>query len=216
MHSLRSVSVISGVLGRAGERGQQRRAAASAKGQVPWETPVELNKHIADERAQANKQRKRLKEMLAHTQGLNEEEIELAEQQNQRRKLFDNVNEDAMLDMLGQAATGKKPLAAKAKAKSPGSAKVGMSTSGVDKQLDASSAQAQQLASDIAALTLNNSTDDIAEQLDSQLAQAKQVKAGNEAAGSAPVAEETLEKQQSDALKKRKALDALFSGKTKL
>ncbi|KAL1859059.1 hypothetical protein Daus18300_009698 [Diaporthe australafricana] len=48
--SLRSVSVIAGVLGRAGERGQARRMADAKKGICTWMNPAEIEKFINVER----------------------------------------------------------------------------------------------------------------------------------------------------------------------
>ncbi|KAM0327222.1 hypothetical protein ACHAQA_006357 [Verticillium albo-atrum] len=44
--SLRSTSLIGGILGRAGQEGQKRRKEAAAAGQVPWENPVEVDRYI--------------------------------------------------------------------------------------------------------------------------------------------------------------------------
>jgi small subunit ribosomal protein S2 len=44
------VAVIAGVLGRAGERGQERRRADALEGIVPWQTPLDVVKFIKEER----------------------------------------------------------------------------------------------------------------------------------------------------------------------
>ncbi|GAB1317870.1 37S ribosomal protein MRP4, mitochondrial [Madurella fahalii] len=44
--SLRSVTLLAGVLGRAGERGQQRRLAAAKGGVVTWKNPADVAKFI--------------------------------------------------------------------------------------------------------------------------------------------------------------------------
>lgn len=44
--SLRSVTLLAGVLGRAGERGQQRRLADAQAGVVSWESPRDVNTFI--------------------------------------------------------------------------------------------------------------------------------------------------------------------------
>ncbi|KAK4160303.1 hypothetical protein QBC43DRAFT_347425 [Cladorrhinum sp. PSN259] len=44
--SLRSVALIAGVLGRAGERGQQRRLTAAAEGNIAWKTPWPVMRFI--------------------------------------------------------------------------------------------------------------------------------------------------------------------------
>ncbi|KAJ0108998.1 hypothetical protein J7T55_005546 [Diaporthe amygdali] len=48
--SLRSVSVIAGVLGRAGERGQERRKADAARGVCTWRNPPDIEKWMNDEK----------------------------------------------------------------------------------------------------------------------------------------------------------------------
>lgn len=52
-NSLRSVSVIAGVLGRAGERGQARRKADANKGICTWRNPPDVEKWMQDEKAKA-------------------------------------------------------------------------------------------------------------------------------------------------------------------
>ncbi|KAJ4291345.1 hypothetical protein N0V88_006353 [Collariella sp. IMI 366227] len=47
--SLRGITLIAGVLGRAGERGQRRRLADAKEGVVAWRTPPEVEKYIAEE-----------------------------------------------------------------------------------------------------------------------------------------------------------------------
>ena len=44
--SLRSVTLLAGVLGRAGERGQQRRLADAADGVVSWKSPRDVDTFI--------------------------------------------------------------------------------------------------------------------------------------------------------------------------
>lgn len=57
--SLRSVSVIAGVLGRAGERGQERRTADANRGVCTWRNQADIEKWMRDEKA------KKAKEMMA-------------------------------------------------------------------------------------------------------------------------------------------------------
>ncbi len=40
------MSLIAGVLGRAGQRGQQRRITAAQEGVVTWDTPAEILRHL--------------------------------------------------------------------------------------------------------------------------------------------------------------------------
>ncbi|KAK7732279.1 37S ribosomal protein, mitochondrial [Cytospora paraplurivora] len=54
--SLRSVSVISGVLGRAGERGQERRKRDANSGVCTWRNPADIDKWLQDERARKAKE----------------------------------------------------------------------------------------------------------------------------------------------------------------
>lgn len=44
--SLRSISLIGGVLGRAGQAGQRRRLGDAEAGQVHWETPAETRRYM--------------------------------------------------------------------------------------------------------------------------------------------------------------------------
>lgn len=55
-NSLRSVSVIAGVLGRAGERGQARRKADANKGVCTWRNQPDMQKWMDDEKAKAGKE----------------------------------------------------------------------------------------------------------------------------------------------------------------
>lgn len=48
-YSLRAATLIAGVLGRAGERGQKRRLADAEEGIVTWQTPQDVAKYIARE-----------------------------------------------------------------------------------------------------------------------------------------------------------------------
>ncbi len=47
--SLRAIALIAGVLGRAGERGQQRRLADAQSGVVPWQNPLDVEHFISRE-----------------------------------------------------------------------------------------------------------------------------------------------------------------------
>lgn len=107
MHiSLRSIGVIAGVLGRAGERGQVKRKALSEEGQVPWVTSPELSRHMETEVAQAKKKRKAVMgRMQLNLQGFNEEEEKILQSQYQSAEVA--VDEEAMLGMLGEAATAE-------------------------------------------------------------------------------------------------------------
>lgn len=52
-NSLRSVSVIAGVLGRAGERGQARRKADAKKGICTWRNQPDIQKWMEDQKTKA-------------------------------------------------------------------------------------------------------------------------------------------------------------------
>lgn len=45
-YSLRTATVIAGVLGRAGQRGQERRLKDAELGEVTWRNPVEIQKFL--------------------------------------------------------------------------------------------------------------------------------------------------------------------------
>lgn len=49
--SLRSVSVIAGVLGRAGEKGQKRRLADAKTGICTWSNPPDIDKWLREKEA---------------------------------------------------------------------------------------------------------------------------------------------------------------------
>lgn len=52
IYSLRSVTLIAGILGRAGQRGQQRRLADANEGIVTWSTPNDVAKFIERDAAE--------------------------------------------------------------------------------------------------------------------------------------------------------------------
>lgn len=109
--SFRSVGIISGVLGRAGERGQQRRKKDSAAGAVPWETSPELVDFMAVENKAALTKQKEVMGKLQQFQGLNLEETNILDQQ--RATEAAPVSEDALLDIMGQTASGETAEAVK-------------------------------------------------------------------------------------------------------
>lgn len=51
MYSLRAVSVIAGVLGRAGEQGQKRRKADAKKGLCTWKNPPDVANWLQEAKA---------------------------------------------------------------------------------------------------------------------------------------------------------------------
>ncbi|OAA65237.1 40S ribosomal protein [Niveomyces insectorum RCEF 264] len=59
--SLRSVGVIAGVLGRAGELGQKRRRKMAAQGKVLWKTPADVKEDIIEDEATVGRSGKKNK-----------------------------------------------------------------------------------------------------------------------------------------------------------
>ncbi|KAJ3478873.1 hypothetical protein NLG97_g8462 [Lecanicillium saksenae] len=101
--SLRSAAVIGGVLGRAGQRGQQRRLAAAKAGNITWQTPPALETHIRKDITAAVTQRKEVMgRMQANLVGFNEEELEILqmEQDGEAR----SISDAEMVNMLAQAS----------------------------------------------------------------------------------------------------------------
>ncbi|CAM1503823.1 Fc.00g014140.m01.CDS01 [Cosmosporella sp. VM-42] len=111
--SLRSMSVVAGVLGRAGEAGQKRRLADAKKGNATWDNPQDLNRHIQKETAAALAERKAVMGRLqANIQGFNEDEQNLLRSRYQIEDL--EVSENEMLGMMGETALeGAKEAVAK-------------------------------------------------------------------------------------------------------
>ncbi|KAF4126018.1 small subunit ribosomal protein S2 [Geosmithia morbida] len=104
--SLRSVAIIGGVLGRAGQRGQERRKRDSSMGAVPWETSQELASYMASENSAALRKRKDVMGKMQQYQALNMEETQLLYSQKAADAVPTStpVSEDALLDIMGQAA----------------------------------------------------------------------------------------------------------------
>ncbi|KAK4641715.1 hypothetical protein QC761_503230 [Podospora bellae-mahoneyi] len=93
--SLRSVALIAGVLGRAGERGQQRRLADAEKGVVKWQTPKDVFSFIGKVNAKVRREAEGKQEnMQKETGGL---------------KPADLMTEDEVIaEMFGQGAVPSK------------------------------------------------------------------------------------------------------------
>ncbi|KAH7325034.1 ribosomal protein S2, flavodoxin-like domain-containing protein [Stachybotrys elegans] len=105
--SLRSIAVIAGVLGRAGEAGQKRRREVSSKGQVPWETSGAITRHMLNEVDKAIKKRKEVMGKLQqNVMGFNEEEEQILLSAKQASPTFE-VGEGDMMDMLKEAMAGE-------------------------------------------------------------------------------------------------------------
>lgn len=93
LHSLRSVSVIAGVLGRAGEIGQKRRLADAAKGIVTWYRPHEVSKFMYGELNKAMKLAIEQKEAKGSTESEEQREDTLGQ---------DNSGKDDMSALMEQ------------------------------------------------------------------------------------------------------------------
>ncbi|KAJ4254958.1 hypothetical protein NW762_009760 [Fusarium torreyae] len=103
--SLRAMAVVGGVLGRAGQRGQQRRLADAKKGQASWENPPDLVQHIRREQKAAIAERKTVMGQMQHNvEGFTEEEQRLLREQFYGEEL--EVSESEMVNMMGEAALG--------------------------------------------------------------------------------------------------------------
>ncbi|SPJ75915.1 related to MRP4 - mitochondrial ribosomal protein, small subunit [Fusarium torulosum] len=103
--SLRAMAVVGGVLGRAGQRGQQRRLADAKKDKATWENPPDLVQHMTREKKAAIAERKNVMGQMQHNlEGFTEEEQKLLRQQFYGEDL--EVTESEMVDMMGEAALG--------------------------------------------------------------------------------------------------------------
>ncbi|KAJ3535590.1 hypothetical protein NM208_g7074 [Fusarium decemcellulare] len=103
--SLRAMAVVAGVLGRAGQRGQERRLEDAGKGKVAWENPPDIVQHIQRETKAAIAERKSVMGRMQHNvEGFTEEEQKLLREQFSGEEL--EITEDEMVDMMGEAALG--------------------------------------------------------------------------------------------------------------
>ncbi|KAH6955111.1 hypothetical protein HG530_015634 [Fusarium avenaceum] len=103
--SLRAMAVVGGVLGRAGQRGQQRRLADAKKDKATWENPPDLVQHMTREKKAAIAERKNVMGQMQHNiEGFTEEEQKLLREQFYGENL--EVTESEMVDMMGEAALG--------------------------------------------------------------------------------------------------------------
>lgn len=99
------MAVVGGVLGRAGQAGQQRRLRDATKGKVLWENPEDLARHMQKETKAAIAERKAVMgRMQQNLEGFTEEEQNILRSQNEVEDL--QVSETEMLEMLGEAASG--------------------------------------------------------------------------------------------------------------
>jgi len=99
--SLRSVALIGGVLGRAGQRGQERRKHDAKMGQVPWTTPRDIQEYMKEEKTAAIKKRKEVMGRMQEYQGLNEEEEGIMKAQHESH--VEKAQEEDILTLMTQA-----------------------------------------------------------------------------------------------------------------
>lgn len=101
--SLRSIGVIAGALGRAGQSGQAKRRNTSKGGDVPWATTPQVSRHMNTEITKAETKRAKLLETISpNTQGFNEEEQAILAGQHSHEQV--SMSEDEMIGLLGEAA----------------------------------------------------------------------------------------------------------------
>ncbi|KAG6018115.1 hypothetical protein E4U54_002725 [Claviceps lovelessii] len=101
--SLRAMAVVAGVLGRAGQKGKERRLRDASRGSVPWDTSPELTRHMNKEvQAAVSKRKEVMGRTQSNVQGFTEEEQKLLRLRNSEVDL--KVTEDDMVNMMGQAA----------------------------------------------------------------------------------------------------------------
>lgn len=97
------MAVVAGVLGKAGQRGKQRRLQDASKGNVSWNTPPELVRHMQKEVKMAIANRKEVMgRMQSNVQGFTEEEQKLMRLGN--KDVDVEISEDDMVKMLGETA----------------------------------------------------------------------------------------------------------------
>ncbi|KAG5929863.1 hypothetical protein E4U42_004255 [Claviceps africana] len=103
--SLRAMAVVAGVLGKAGQKGKERRLQDASRGRVPWDMSPELTRHIEKEvKAAVSLRKEVMGRMQSNVQGFTEEEENLLRQRNSEVDL--KVTEKEMLSMMSEAALG--------------------------------------------------------------------------------------------------------------
>ncbi|OAR02093.1 hypothetical protein LLEC1_06638 [Akanthomyces lecanii] len=101
--SLRSAAVIGGVLGRAGQRGQERRLAEAKNGNVTWQTPPPLETQMQRDIKTAVQQRKEVMgRMQANLVGFNDEELQIL--QTEYDGAAKSVSEADMVNMMAETS----------------------------------------------------------------------------------------------------------------
>ncbi|EFY89275.1 37S ribosomal protein MRP4 precursor [Metarhizium acridum CQMa 102] len=101
--SLRAMAVVAGVLGRAGQKGKERRLQDSSRGNVSWKTSPELERHVKKEvQVAVTKRKEVMGRIQSNVQGFTEEEQKLLRIRNNEVDL--EVSEDEMVNILGETA----------------------------------------------------------------------------------------------------------------
>ncbi|GAB0132689.1 hypothetical protein EsDP_00001117 [Epichloe bromicola] len=101
--SLRAMAVVAGVLGKAGQKGKQRRLHDASRGSVPWNTSPELTRHMKKEvQAAVSKRKEVMGRTQSNVQGFTEEEQKLLRLRNSGVDL--KVSEHDMVKMMGETA----------------------------------------------------------------------------------------------------------------
>ncbi|KAH8174800.1 ribosomal protein s2 domain-containing protein [Sarocladium implicatum] len=155
--SLRSVAVIGGVLGRAGQKGRQRRLADAAKGEVTWQTTAEVQSYMQSELAEVMQRRKevmgRYQEQLA---GFNEDESALLS--SRLKSGPTEVGHEDMVAMMGEAA--KEETKAQAQEVVKEMKNDGLGEEAVDAMLKETKFQEPKVEKDETAATLDSVVDE--------------------------------------------------------
>lgn len=120
------MAVVAGVLGKAGQKGKQRRLQDAAKGSISWSTSPELTRHMKKEVQSAVVKRKEVMgKMQSNIQGFTEEEQKLMRLGNRNVDL--DISEDEMVNMMGETALddAKEATVRAGEAPSAGSSRLG-------------------------------------------------------------------------------------------
>lgn len=116
------MALVAGVLGRAGEAGQERRIQDSKKGDISWSTSPELSRHMRKEvQAAVLKRKEVMGRMQANIQGFTDEELKLLRSQYLGEQQ-EEVTEDELVNLMGETVASE---AAAAPAETPLSAQLG-------------------------------------------------------------------------------------------
>ncbi|KAH6606184.1 hypothetical protein Trco_005337 [Trichoderma cornu-damae] len=105
--SLRSMALVAGVLGRAGEAGQKRRLQDATSGDISWSTSPELSRHMRKEvQAAVLKRKEVMGRMQANIQGFTDEEMKLLRLQYLGEQQQE-MSEDDLVDLMGETVSGE-------------------------------------------------------------------------------------------------------------